>query len=129
MSNFNWTKLCPYKVKWRPGGKWLRELTKRGSLGRSTTRRKQIKEKKALKEMLSLFISLIFYTRKPFTWKNYKKWKRASKNRQKYSSRKSLSSSNESDTKTYLDTEPFKVISEADKYQYNFPTKMVKYAT
>ena len=79
--------------------------------------------------MLSLFISLIFYTRKPFTWKNYKKWKRASKNRQKYSSRKSLSSSNESDTKTYLDTEPFKVISEADKYQYNFPTKMVKYAT
>ena len=58
-----------------------------------------------------------------------KKWKRASKNRKKYSSKKSLSSSNESDTKTYLDTEPFKVISEADKYQYNFPAKMVKYAT
>lgn len=74
-----------------------------------------------------LFINLMFCTRKPFAWK--KKWKRASKNRKKYSSKKSLSSSNESDTKTYLDTEPFKVISEADKYQYNFPAKMVKYAT
>ena len=27
-----------------------------------------------------------------------------------------------------FDTKPFKVISEADKYKYNLPTKMVNYA-
>ena len=42
--------------------------------------------------------------------------------------RKSSSYSNESDTETDFDTEPFNVISEADKYKYNLSTKMANYA-
>ena len=55
-------------------------------------------------------------------------WKKASKKRRKHRHKRSLSSSNESDTETDFDTEPFKVISEADKYKYNLPTKMANYA-
>ena len=30
-SNFNWIKHCPYEVKQRPGGKWIKEPTKKGA--------------------------------------------------------------------------------------------------
>ena len=57
-----------------------------------------------------------------------KKKKKASKKRERHRRKKSSSSSNVSDTETYFDTEPFKVISEADKYKYNLPAKIASYA-
>ena len=56
-----------------------------------------------------------------------RKKKKASKKRKRHRRKNSSSSSNESDTETYFDTEPFKVISEADKYKYNLPAKIANY--
>ena len=57
-----------------------------------------------------------------------RKQKKASKMGRKHRRKQSSSPSNESDTETDFDTEPFKVISEADKYKYHLPTNMANYA-
>ena len=57
-----------------------------------------------------------------------RKRKKASKKRRKHRCKKSSSSSSESDTETDFDTEPFKVISGANKYKYNLPTMTANYA-
>ena len=57
-----------------------------------------------------------------------RKRKKAGKKRRKHHCKKASFSSNESDTETDFETEPFKLIPEADRFKYNLPSKKANYA-